>query len=98
MEFIQSILHLDEYLGTIASVYHNYIYLILFIVIFCETGLVVIPFLPGDSVLFIAGGIAALGQLNITILTIVILTATLLGDNCNFFIGKFIGEKSFKNP
>ncbi len=98
MEFIQSILHLDEYLATIAVTYHNYIYLILFIVIFCETGLVVTPVLPGDSLLFIAGGIAALGQLNITILTVVILTATICGDNCNFFVGKFLGEKLFKNP
>lgn len=92
------IIHLDKSILVLTNEYHQYIYAILFVVIFCETGLVVTPFLPGDSLLFIAGGIAALGNLDIYTLIIVIFVAVFLGDNTNFFIGKFIGEHLFKNP
>ena len=92
------IIHLDKSILVLTNQYHQYIYAILFMVIFCETGLVVTPFLPGDSLLFIAGSIAALGNLDIYTLIIVIFVAVFLGDNTNFFIGKFIGEHLFKNP
>lgn len=98
MEFIHLILHLDKYLGEVVNTYHNFFYAILFIVIFCETGLVVTPFLPGDSLLFVAGGLAAAGNLDFSILALTIFVAAFLGDNSNFFIGKFLGETLFKNP
>lgn len=98
MEFIQLILHLDKYLGEVVTLYHNYFYVILFLVIFCETGLVVTPFLPGDSLLFVAGSLAASGHLDFSILALTIFAAAFLGDNSNFFIGKLLGESLFKNP
>jgi membrane-associated protein len=98
MELINIILHLDKYLLEVVNTYHNYFYIILFIVIFCETGLVVTPFLPGDSLLFLAGGLAGAGNLEFFVLAITIIVAAFCGDNCNFFIGKFLGEKLFSNP
>lgn len=98
MEFIHIILHLDKYIADILANYHNYFYLLFFLVIFCETGLVVTPFLPGDSLLFTAGAFAALGQLDIHYLYIILIVAAFLGDNVNFFFGRFVGEKLFKNP
>ena len=98
MELINIVLHLDKYLLEVVNTYHNYFYIILFIVIFCETGLVVTPFLPGDSLLFLAGGLAGAGNLEFSILAITIIFAAFCGDNCNFFIGKFLGEKLFSNP
>lgn len=98
MQFIELILHLDKYLNEVVHLYHNYFYVILFLVIFCETGLVVTPFLPGDSLLFVAGSLAAHGSLDFTILALAIFTGAFLGDNSNFFIGKFLGDHLFKNP
>ena len=95
---INLILHLDKSLYVLIGQIHNYVYLLIFLVIFCETGLVVTPFLPGDSLLFIAGGIAATQILNIKILAFIIVGAAFLGDNVNFLIGKFIGDHLFKNP
>lgn len=104
MQIIQLILHLDKYLSEVVSLYHNYFYLILFVVIFAETGLVVTPFLPGDSLLFVAGSLcagagstSASGGLDFVVLVITIFIAAFCGDNSNFFIGKFIGERLFKN-
>lgn len=98
MEYLNLVLHLDKYLPSLINQYHAYIYVILFIIIFCETGLVATPFLPGDSLLFVAGGIAATGQLDFIILAIIIFSAAFCGDNSNFFIGKLIGKNLFKNP
>jgi len=98
MDFIHLILHLDTYLIDVVNTYHNYFYVILFIVIFCETGLVITPFLPGDSLLFLAGGLAGTGTLNFYILATTIIIAAFCGDNCNFFIGKFLGDELFTNP
>ena len=98
MEYLNLILHLDKYLLTAVTQYHSYIYVILFLIIFCETGLVVTPFLPGDSLLFVAGGISATGQLDFVGLIILVFIAALCGDNTNFFIGKFIGDTLFSNP
>jgi membrane-associated protein len=93
---IDFVLHLDHYLNMIISWAGIWTYLILFIVIFIETGLVVTPFLPGDSLLFAAGAIAALGTtLNPVILFILMAAAAILGDTANYWIGHFIGEKAF---
>jgi membrane-associated protein len=88
-------LHLDTHLGAIISEYGTWTYVILFIVIFCETGLVVTPFLPGDSLLFAAGTFAALGTLNPHLMFILLAIAALSGDNVNYFFGKYLGPKVF---
>ncbi|MDD3267368.1 MAG: DedA family protein [Burkholderiales bacterium] len=98
MEFINIILHLDKYIEFILENYNHYFYLLFFLVIYCETGLVVTPFLPGDSLLFIAGTFAGAGQLNLGLLCVILIVAAFLGDNTNFFIGKFMGRKLFSNP
>ncbi len=90
---IDFILHIDVHLKDIVSHYHTLTYLILALIIFCETGLVVTPFLPGDSLLFAAGTLAGAGYLHIGILIPVLLAAAILGDNLNFTIGKYIGHK-----
>ena len=98
MQFLDMLLHLDKYIGFILENYHNYFYILFFLVIFCETGLVVTPFLPGDSLLFIAGAFAGSGQLHIGLLCVILVIAAFLGDNVNFALGKFVGQKLFSNP
>jgi len=88
-------LHLDKHLNEIIISYKSWTYLILFLIIFCETGLVFTPFLPGDSLLFAAGAIAALGSLNPMLLFFLLAVAAILGDTANYWIGEFIGEKLF---
>jgi membrane-associated protein len=92
---IDLILHLDEYLDMIIQWFGIWTYLILFIVIFIETGLVVTPFLPGDSLLFAAGTFAALGSLNVIWLFVVLAIAAVLGDTANYWIGHYIGPRVF---
>jgi len=94
--FIDFILHLDKYLNIIIQNYGALTYFILFLIIFAETGLVVTPFLPGDSLLFAAGTFAAIGSLNVLILFIILLIAAILGDTINYSAGKFLGSKAFK--
>ncbi|MEI8202595.1 MAG: DedA family protein [Bacteroidota bacterium] len=96
--FLDFILHIDVYLQLWVSDYRTWTYAFLFLIIFCETGLVVTPFLPGDSLLFAAGTIAAMDgePLNVFLLVIVLMTATFLGDNSNYFIGKFLGQKVYE--
>jgi membrane-associated protein len=95
-QLIDFVLHLDKHLGEILQQYGTLTYVILFLIIFVETGLVVMPFLPGDSLLFATGALAAsTGALNIWFLIILLFTAALLGDNLNYFIGNFIGPKVF---
>ncbi|GIM29348.1 membrane protein [Clostridium polyendosporum] len=89
--FIDIILHLDKYIGIIVDSYGTLTYLLFFLIIFCETGLVITPFLPGDSFLFAAGAFAAIGDLNITILFILLYSGALLGDNLNYWFGRKIG-------
>ena len=95
---IDFILHIDQHLVEISAQYGVWIYAVLFLIIFCETGLVVTPFLPGDSLLFAAGGIAAVGSMNIHIMVALLLAAAILGDAANFMIGKFFGRNLFANP
>lgn len=94
--FIDFILHLDVHLEAIMREYQTTTYFILCLIIFCETGLVATPFLPGDSLLFAAGAITAkTGILNVWILIPLLFAAAIAGDNTNYFIGKFIGVKLF---
>ena len=95
---IDFILHIDQHLTALSAQYGMWIYAILFLIIFCETGLVATPFLPGDSLLFAAGGIAAVGGMNIHIIVLILLVAAILGDAVNFMIGKYFGAKLFSNP
>ncbi|MDL1909200.1 DedA family protein [Chloroflexi bacterium CFX6] len=93
---IDLFLHLDEYLAGIISTYGAWTYGILFFVIFMETGFVVTPFLPGDSLLFAAGTFAALGSLNVWFLAGLLFTAAVLGDAVNYSIGHYLGERAYK--
>lgn len=91
------VLHIDKHLADIFTNYQQLSYGILFLIIFIETGLVIMPLLPGDSLLFAAGAlIASTGTLNIYVLIPLLITAAILGDNSNYFIGKFIGERVLK--
>ncbi|MCU9951092.1 DedA family protein [Pseudomonas solani] len=92
------ILHLDEYLNLLVSNYGTWIYAILFLVIFCETGLVVMPFLPGDSLLFIAGAICANGAMDPIVLGALLMLAAIMGDSTNYLIGRTTGERLFNKP
>lgn len=92
-QFIDIVLHLDKHLAILVAEYGVWIYAILFAIIFCETGLVVMPFLPGDSLLFVAGALAATGGMDIGVLIAVLLSAAVLGDNTNYWIGRWFGLK-----
>ncbi|MGS7252835.1 DedA family protein [Pseudomonas sp. SK] len=92
------ILHLDAYLDLLVTNYGPWIYAILFTVIFCETGLVVMPFLPGDSLLFIAGAVAAGGGMDPLLLAGLLMAAAILGDSTNYVIGRTVGERLFNKP
>lgn len=91
--FLDYFLHLDDKLRDLIGEYGVFIYLILFLIIFVETGLVVMPFLPGDSLLFAAGSFAAIGMLNLWYVLILLFIAAILGDTVNYLIGKNIGLK-----
>ena len=93
--FIDIVLHLDQYLVVLIQEYGIWIYLILFLIIFCETGLVVTPFLPGDSLLFVAGTLAAAGAMQVEWLAVLLMTASFSGDNTNYWIGRFAGPRVF---
>lgn len=98
MWLIDFILHIGDHLQELVNNYGNWIYAILFAIVFCETGLVVLPFLPGDSMLFAAGAIAAVGGMNIFVLMGLLIVAAILGDFVNFEIGKHFGKRLFANP
>ena len=89
--FIDIVLHLDKHLAVMVQQYGVWIYAILFAIIFSETGFVVTPFLPGDSLLFVAGALAALGGMDIMILIAVLLAAAALGNTLNYQIGRYLG-------
>jgi len=92
---IDFILHVDTRLLSLIQTYGNYVYILLFLIVFMETGLVLTPFLPGDSLLFIAGTLAAAGALNVILLFLILAAAAVLGDTANYWIGHFFGEKVF---
>ena len=104
MEFIHFlvdfILHIDVHLAELVAQYGIWIYAILFLILFCETGLVVTPFLPGDSLLFVAGALAALpgNDLNVHVMVALLVVAAVLGDAVNYTIGRLFGERLFSNP
>lgn len=94
-DFIELFMHLDKHLNVIIQNYGVWTYLLLFLIIFCETGLVVTPFLPGDSLLFAAGTFAALGSLKVEWLYVLLSTAAIVGDTVNYWIGHYVGPKVF---
>jgi membrane-associated protein len=104
MEYVQYaidfILHIDVHLAELISLYGIWVYGILFVIIFCETGLVVTPFLPGDSLLFVAGALATLpsNHINVHLIVWALIIAAVLGDAVNYTIGRFFGKKMFGNP
>lgn len=100
MYFFDLILHLDKHLPEIMAAYGHLIYAILFMVVFCETGLVVTPFLPGDSLLFACGALAATAPegMDIKIITVIFLVSAVLGDACNYMIGEHLGMKMINSP
>jgi len=93
--FIDIVLHLDQHLAVWVEQYGLWIYAILFAIIFCETGLVVTPILPGDSLLFVAGAIAAVGNLEIHVLVATLVLAAFLGNMVNYAIGRYLGKRFF---
>jgi membrane-associated protein len=99
MEFIHMlidfILHIEVHLDYLIQTYHTWTYLILFLIIFCETGVVVLPFLPGDSLLFAIGAFAARGSFDFWGIALCLLAAAILGDSVNYMLGKYVGPKIF---
>jgi len=96
-QFIDIILHLDIHLASLAAEYGVWLYGILFLVIFCETGLVVTPFLPGDSLLFAAGSLCAISELSVYVVVPLLIAAAVIGDSTNYWIGRGFGLQLFKN-
>lgn len=97
-QFIDIVLHLDTHLSLLIQQYGIWIYAILFVVIFSETGLVVFPFLPGDSLLFVAGALAAVGDMDVGVLMGVLTLAAVLGNSVNYAVGRYIGPRVFQWP
>ena len=97
---IDFILHIDVHLAELVAEYGVWVYAILFLILFCETGLVVTPFLPGDSLLFVAGALASLetNDLNVHMMVVLMLIAAIVGDAVNYTIGRLFGDKLFSNP
>ena len=95
-EFADFFIHLDHHLGWVIQSYGGWTYGILFLIIFCETGLVVTPILPGDSLLFATGALAAAGSLNVVTIFLLLSAAAVLGDTVNYWIGYFVGPKIFQ--
>jgi membrane-associated protein len=99
MDFVRSVmdlfLHLDQHLNRIVTDYGVWTHLILFAIVFAETGLVVTPFLPGDSLLFAAGALAAIGSLDLWLLVVLLIGAAILGDTVNYWVGAWIGPRAF---
>lgn len=94
-DLLNMILHIDQFLGAWVAQYGEWIYLVLFLIVFGETGLVVLPFLPGDSLLFIAGAFGASGLINPVLLAALLIVAAVLGNTVNYMVGRYIGPKVF---
>jgi membrane-associated protein len=90
------VVHLDKHLAALLAQYGTWIYALLFLIVFCETGLVVTPFLPGDSLLFVAGALWAAAGMDAHVLAITLISAALLGDNVNYWVGRYLGPKVFR--
>lgn len=90
-------LHLDRHLQALVAAHGAWVYAILFLIVFCETGLVVTPFLPGDSLLFVSGTVAAAGSMDIHLLVVLLIIAAVLGDAVNYAIGHYLGPRVFKS-
>lgn len=96
-QLLDFILNIDTYIISLVQYFGIFSYVILGLIIFIETGLVVVPFIPGDSILFVVGLIASQHALNIFVIIIVLIAAAIVGDTCNYFIGHFLGHKILKN-
>jgi membrane-associated protein len=96
-QFLDIILHLDIHLAMLAAEYGLWLYGILFLVIFCETGLVVTPFLPGDSLLFAAGSLCVISELSVLVVVPLLIAAAIIGDSTNYWIGRGFGLRLFQN-
>jgi len=90
------VVHLDQHLRWVVENYGAWIYALLFLIVFCETGLVVAPFLPGDSLLFVAGTVAAAGSMDVHLLVALLIVAAVLGDSVNYAVGRYVGPRVFK--
>lgn len=95
LDFFQMVLHIDQTLGVWVQQYGVWVYLVLFLIVFAETGLVVLPFLPGDSLLFIAGAFGATGSLDPILLSALLIVAAITGNTLNYAIGRYIGPRVF---
>jgi membrane-associated protein len=95
MQFFDMIVHVDKTLGTLLAQYGTYVYAVLFAIVFCETGLVVLFFFPGDTLLFIAGAFCATGQMNLALLMALLILAAVTGNTLNYWIGEAIGQRVF---
>jgi len=95
MQLVDMLLHVDKSLGTLLAHYGTYVYLVLFLIVFCETGLVVLFFFPGDTLLFIAGAFCATGQMSYPLLATLLVTAAITGNTVNYFIGEAVGHRMF---
>ncbi|UQP00556.1 VTT domain-containing protein [Burkholderia multivorans] len=95
LHFVNLVLHIDAFLGDFIRQYGAWVYLVLFLIVFCETGLVVFPFLPGDSLLFIGGAFAASGEMSVGLLIVLLLVAAISGNTLNYLIGRWVGPKVF---
>jgi len=95
MHLFDMLLHVDKSLGTLLAQYGTYVYLVLFAIVFCETGLVVLFFFPGDTLLFIAGAFCATGEMSYPLLTALLVTAAVTGNTANYFIGEAVGHRMF---
>lgn len=95
MQFFDMILHVDKTLGTLLAQYGTYVYAVLFAIVFCETGLVVLFFFPGDTLLFIAGAFCATGQMSLPLLIFLLIVAAVTGNTLNYWIGEAIGQRVF---
>ncbi|EGF32818.1 DedA protein [Oxalobacteraceae bacterium IMCC9480] len=95
MQLLDMVMHIDKYLGAFITEYGTLVYGVLFAIIFGETGLIVLPFLPGDTLLFIAGAFSAEGQMNLLVLNVLLITAAVTGNTLNYFVGRAIGQKVF---
>ncbi|SOE67890.1 membrane protein DedA, SNARE-associated domain [Burkholderia sp. OK233] len=97
LQFANLVLHIDKFLGVFIHEYGAWVYAVLFLIVFCETGLVVLPFLPGDSLLFIGGAFCATGEMNLGLLIVLLLVAAITGNTVNYMVGRSIGPRVFNS-